>query len=265
MATTEQNIVGDELAARAARVIPGGVNSGQRQVPGLEELVIAATKGATFTDGQGRTYTDYHAAFGPPHPRPQRPGRRRRRRLDGEERRADGRGRHRGRGRARRAALLPHSLGRARAPDRDGQRGDLPRDSRRARGHRPPARDQVPGLLPRLARLGRDERDLAARARRAEGSALEGEHPRRHRRDDRLQVQRRGRGRARARRPRRRRDHPRADPAQHRRGAPAARLPRAPPRARDEARNRPDLRRGGHRASATRSAATSRSPASRPT
>ena len=66
MATTEQNIVGGELAARAARVIPGGVNSGQRQVPGLEELVIAATKGATFTDGQGRTYTDYHAAFGPP-------------------------------------------------------------------------------------------------------------------------------------------------------------------------------------------------------
>ena len=66
MATTEQNIVGDELAARAARVIPGGVNSGQRRVPGLEELVIAATKGATFTDGKGRTYTDYHAAFGPP-------------------------------------------------------------------------------------------------------------------------------------------------------------------------------------------------------
>src|SRR5579872_5594192 len=55
-----------DLAARAARVIPGGVNSGQRRVPGLEELVIAATSGATFTDGDGRTYTDYHAAFGPP-------------------------------------------------------------------------------------------------------------------------------------------------------------------------------------------------------
>ena len=66
MATTEQNIVGSDLAARAARVIPGGVNSGQRRVPGLEELVIAATSGATFTDGRGRTYTDYHAAFGPP-------------------------------------------------------------------------------------------------------------------------------------------------------------------------------------------------------
>jgi glutamate-1-semialdehyde 2,1-aminomutase len=66
MATTEQNTVGDALAGRAAQVIPGGVNSGQRQVPGLEKLVIAATKGATFTDGEGRTYTDYHAAFGPP-------------------------------------------------------------------------------------------------------------------------------------------------------------------------------------------------------
>src|SRR3982751_3725877 len=57
---------GSDLAARAARVIPGGVNSGQRRVPGLEDLVIAATSGATFTDGEGRTYTDYHSAFGPP-------------------------------------------------------------------------------------------------------------------------------------------------------------------------------------------------------
>ena len=54
------------LAGRAAAVIPGGVNSGQRRVPGLEQLVVAGTSGATFTDGDGRTYTDYHAAFGPP-------------------------------------------------------------------------------------------------------------------------------------------------------------------------------------------------------
>ena len=54
------------LAARAAAVIPGGVNSGQRQVPGLEDLIIAGTSGSTFTDASGRTYTDYHAAFGPP-------------------------------------------------------------------------------------------------------------------------------------------------------------------------------------------------------
>src|SRR5918997_5603837 len=55
-----------DLAARAAAVIPGGVNSGQRRVPGLEELVVTATSGSTFTDAEGRTYTDYHAAFGPP-------------------------------------------------------------------------------------------------------------------------------------------------------------------------------------------------------
>ena len=54
------------LAARASAVIPGGVNSGQRRVPGLEELIITATSGSTFTDGDGRVYTDYHAAFGPP-------------------------------------------------------------------------------------------------------------------------------------------------------------------------------------------------------
>jgi glutamate-1-semialdehyde 2,1-aminomutase len=55
-----------DLASRAAAVIPGGVSSGQRRVPGLEELVIAGTSGATFTDGDGHRYTDYHAAFGPP-------------------------------------------------------------------------------------------------------------------------------------------------------------------------------------------------------
>ena len=55
-----------DLAVRAAAVIPGGVNSGQRRIPGLEHLVVTATSGATFTDAEGRTYTDYHAAFGPP-------------------------------------------------------------------------------------------------------------------------------------------------------------------------------------------------------
>ncbi len=54
------------LAARATAVIPGGVNSGQRRVPGLEELVVASTSGSTFTDSEGRTFTDYHSAFGPP-------------------------------------------------------------------------------------------------------------------------------------------------------------------------------------------------------
>jgi glutamate-1-semialdehyde 2,1-aminomutase len=54
------------LTERARAVIPGGVNSGQRGIPGLEQLVIASTEGARFTDGEGRTYVDFHAAFGPP-------------------------------------------------------------------------------------------------------------------------------------------------------------------------------------------------------
>jgi glutamate-1-semialdehyde 2,1-aminomutase len=54
------------LSDRARAVMPGGVNSGQRQIPGLEDLVIAATSGATFTDGEGRTLVDFHSAFGPP-------------------------------------------------------------------------------------------------------------------------------------------------------------------------------------------------------
>jgi len=57
---------GRSWAARARQVIPGGVNSGQRQVQGLEDLVIVSTSGATFTDDRGRTFTDYHSAFGPP-------------------------------------------------------------------------------------------------------------------------------------------------------------------------------------------------------
>jgi glutamate-1-semialdehyde 2,1-aminomutase len=56
----------DSLPARALRVIPGGVNSGQRRIPGLTDLVVTNTGGASFTDSKGRVYTDYHSAFGPP-------------------------------------------------------------------------------------------------------------------------------------------------------------------------------------------------------
>ncbi|MFF4774690.1 aspartate aminotransferase family protein [Microtetraspora fusca] len=54
------------LPERARGVIPGGVNSGQRNVPGLTDLVITRAQGASFWDSDGRRYTDYHAAFGPP-------------------------------------------------------------------------------------------------------------------------------------------------------------------------------------------------------
>ena len=57
--------VASDLAARARAVIPGGVNSGQRQIPGLEDLVVVRTAGCTFEDASGRVYTDYHSAFGP--------------------------------------------------------------------------------------------------------------------------------------------------------------------------------------------------------
>src|SRR5262245_21398053 len=53
----------EELARRAERVIPGGVNSGNRRMPW--PLVISAAGGAYFTDAAGRRYLDYHAAFGP--------------------------------------------------------------------------------------------------------------------------------------------------------------------------------------------------------
>ncbi|GLY85707.1 aspartate aminotransferase family protein [Actinoallomurus iriomotensis] len=57
---------GSDLAERARRAIPGGVNSGQRSIPGLTDLVITEADGARFRDADGREYVDYHAAFGPP-------------------------------------------------------------------------------------------------------------------------------------------------------------------------------------------------------
>jgi glutamate-1-semialdehyde 2,1-aminomutase len=54
-----------DLAARARAVIPGGVNSAQRQIPGLDDLVVVRTGGCSFEDSTGRVYTDYQSAFGP--------------------------------------------------------------------------------------------------------------------------------------------------------------------------------------------------------
>jgi glutamate-1-semialdehyde 2,1-aminomutase len=58
-------LTGAKLRRRAERVIPGGVNSGQRAVAGIDDLVIAKARGASFWDVEGREYVDYHAAFGP--------------------------------------------------------------------------------------------------------------------------------------------------------------------------------------------------------
>ncbi len=63
MTVTETNSAAQ--VARARRTIPGGVNSSARQVPGIEDITIASTGGAYFTDGDGRRYLDFHSAYGP--------------------------------------------------------------------------------------------------------------------------------------------------------------------------------------------------------
>src|SRR3954469_12728525 len=55
-----------DLHRRARAVIPDGVSSAQRSIPGLEDLVVVATEGAYFEDAEGRRYLDFHSAFGPP-------------------------------------------------------------------------------------------------------------------------------------------------------------------------------------------------------
>ncbi len=55
----------EALLARARRSLPGGANSGARRFAGAEDLAIVAAGGATFTDAGGRTFVDYHAAYGP--------------------------------------------------------------------------------------------------------------------------------------------------------------------------------------------------------
>jgi glutamate-1-semialdehyde 2,1-aminomutase len=47
-------------------VIPGGVNSGQRAIPGLEQrLVVTGAAGGTITTANGRQLIDFHLSFGP--------------------------------------------------------------------------------------------------------------------------------------------------------------------------------------------------------
>ena len=53
-------------AAEARTVIAGGVNSIQRRLTGLEDIVIVGSRGAYLTDGDGRELLDFHGAYGPP-------------------------------------------------------------------------------------------------------------------------------------------------------------------------------------------------------
>jgi glutamate-1-semialdehyde 2,1-aminomutase len=50
------------LAEAAERIIPGGVNSATRRIG--SPWAWKSARGATITDMDGRSYTDYHAAFG---------------------------------------------------------------------------------------------------------------------------------------------------------------------------------------------------------
>ncbi|MFE7121963.1 aspartate aminotransferase family protein, partial [Streptomyces sp. NPDC057654] len=66
MSSGQDGTTAERLARRARQVVPGGVNSGQRSIPGLTDLVVTGTGGARFRTADGREFTDFHAAFGPP-------------------------------------------------------------------------------------------------------------------------------------------------------------------------------------------------------
>ncbi|MDI6023417.1 aspartate aminotransferase family protein [Leucobacter sp. UT-8R-CII-1-4] len=51
-----------EMAQQAAQIIPGGVNSATRAIGA--PWAFASAKGARIVDVEGRSYVDYHAAFG---------------------------------------------------------------------------------------------------------------------------------------------------------------------------------------------------------
>ena len=255
------------LAARASAVIPGGVNSGQRRVPGLEELIITATSGSTFTDGDGRTYTDYHAAFGPPllgHNDPD---------VDAAAAAAGRSVGLMGIGVTQVEIELAERLVAA-VPSLEkvlltctGSEATFHalRLARTATGRRHVIKFQgcyhgwhdsvAMNVISPAERVG--TKDPLSGGMLPEVVAATIVCP--------FNDADCGRARARRARRRRRRDHPRADPAQHRRGAAAARVPGAAPRARDEARHRPRLRRGDHRLPPRARRLPGRSPASRPT
>ncbi|HVL23630.1 MAG TPA: aspartate aminotransferase family protein [Thermomicrobiales bacterium] len=60
---TQNHDESSRIVERARRVIPGGVNSGNRGLPW--PMAVSEAQGAYFTDADGNPYLDYHAAFGP--------------------------------------------------------------------------------------------------------------------------------------------------------------------------------------------------------
>lgn len=53
-------------AAEARAVIAGGVNSVQRRLSGLEDVVVVGTGGSRIRTADGRELIDFHGAYGPP-------------------------------------------------------------------------------------------------------------------------------------------------------------------------------------------------------
>ncbi len=176
-------------------MIPGGVNSGQRQIPGLEDLVVVRTHGATFEDASGRVYTDYQSAFGPALLGHNDPDVDRAFAEQARRRRSHGRRRDAGRGGARREAGLGRAVAREGAADRQRIGRDVPRAPARPSRHGPAPRRSssraatTAGTTPsRLNLLSR------ARPDRTQGSDL-GRHPPRGARRDPGRAVQRSRGR----------------------------------------------------------------------
>lgn len=53
-------------AAKARTLIAGGVNSTQRRLSGLEDVVVVGTGGSRLQTADGRELIDFHGAYGPP-------------------------------------------------------------------------------------------------------------------------------------------------------------------------------------------------------
>ncbi|MGY1745097.1 aspartate aminotransferase family protein [Blastococcus sp. SYSU D00695] len=53
-----------ELLTRARAVLPGGVNSASRRLPGCDDITVVGTRGSTFTTADGREFLDFQGAFG---------------------------------------------------------------------------------------------------------------------------------------------------------------------------------------------------------
>lgn len=65
-ATATTTTTAGATAAAARAVIPGGVNSAQRRLTGLEDIVISRSAGARLHTADGHELIDFHGAYGPP-------------------------------------------------------------------------------------------------------------------------------------------------------------------------------------------------------